>query len=281
MNNKDARFFGKAMALSIAIVVVYGLAVTYFIEDASRRGTFGDMFGGINALFTGLAFAGLVYTILQQKNQLEMQREELALQRKELADTRKEFEEQNKTLRLQRFENTFFQMLDQCRSIANSINSLDLVFVSPAYKPVGNRSGFGLTTLRRGLLNCMIEKDMIGQPIGQPISRVVDKDHISSGYNKFYEREGRRLDHYFKSLYHIFKLVDNCIFLNDEERIFYVSIIISQLSYDELILTFFKVLVEGINYSESEFTSLAKKYEVFDNMDKKDLEDFYSIYESL
>lgn len=47
------------------------------------RGTFGDMFGATNALFSGLAFAGIIFTIL-------LQRKELALQRQELMDTREE-----------------------------------------------------------------------------------------------------------------------------------------------------------------------------------------------
>lgn len=58
----------------------------------------------VEALFTGLAFAGVIYTIILQSKELE-------LQRQELRDTRKEFEQQNETLRKQRFENTFFQLL--------------------------------------------------------------------------------------------------------------------------------------------------------------------------
>ncbi|MFT7109909.1 MAG: hypothetical protein ACI843_001576 [Psychrobacter glaciei] len=47
-----------------------------FIGD---RGTFGDMFGAVNALFSGLAFAGLICTLLIQKDELSEQRKELAL----------------------------------------------------------------------------------------------------------------------------------------------------------------------------------------------------------
>lgn len=50
-----------------------------------NRSSFGDMFGGLNALYSGLAFAGIIYTIL-------LQREELKLQRQELKDTRSELE---------------------------------------------------------------------------------------------------------------------------------------------------------------------------------------------
>lgn len=41
------------------------------------RGTYGDMFGAVNSLFSGLAFAGIIYTILLQREELRLQREEL------------------------------------------------------------------------------------------------------------------------------------------------------------------------------------------------------------
>ncbi len=43
----------------------------------AERGQFGDMFGSVNALFTALAFAGLIYTSMLQKRQLSLQQEEL------------------------------------------------------------------------------------------------------------------------------------------------------------------------------------------------------------
>lgn len=49
------------------------------------RGQFVDMFGALNALFSGLAFAGIIFTIRQQKEELELQREELKMTREELA----------------------------------------------------------------------------------------------------------------------------------------------------------------------------------------------------
>lgn len=48
------------------------------------RGLFGDMFGAINSLFSGLAFVGIIYTIFLQQKELELQRKELKLTREEL-----------------------------------------------------------------------------------------------------------------------------------------------------------------------------------------------------
>ena len=48
------------------------------------RGQFGDSFGAINALFSGLAFAGVIIALVFQRRELAFQRIELGLQRKEL-----------------------------------------------------------------------------------------------------------------------------------------------------------------------------------------------------
>src|SRR5689334_15440351 len=89
--------------LVLLILFLWGACwvfVTMYKSLPVEQGQFGDMFGAVNALFSGLAFAGIIYTIL-------LQREELGAQRKELKQTRKEFKIQNATLKQQRFENTF------------------------------------------------------------------------------------------------------------------------------------------------------------------------------
>lgn len=55
-------------------------------------GVFGDSFGAINALFSGLASAGVIWAILLQRQELQIQRQELILQREEMQLTRAELE---------------------------------------------------------------------------------------------------------------------------------------------------------------------------------------------
>jgi hypothetical protein len=69
----------------VVVQVVYGILVIELLGPRMDvRGQFGDLFGGVTALFTGLAFGGVIYTILLQSNELELQREELRLNREEL-----------------------------------------------------------------------------------------------------------------------------------------------------------------------------------------------------
>ncbi|KAF0195272.1 MAG: hypothetical protein FD166_2988 [Bacteroidetes bacterium] len=74
--------------IRLFIVVFLTWLISFFIfikiyNNPSTISEFGDAFGAINALFSGFAFAGIIYTIL-------LQRKELVLQRKELVETRKE-----------------------------------------------------------------------------------------------------------------------------------------------------------------------------------------------
>jgi hypothetical protein len=73
-----------AVCCVVLVQVVYGILVFRWFPQMDGRGQFGDLFGGVNALFTGLAFAGVIYTILLQRWDLEVQREELRLNTAEL-----------------------------------------------------------------------------------------------------------------------------------------------------------------------------------------------------
>lgn len=64
-------------------VIIYGaLLFLYPLSERflniSSTAQIGDSFGVLNTLFSGLAFAGVIVTILLQKEELKLQREELA-----------------------------------------------------------------------------------------------------------------------------------------------------------------------------------------------------------
>jgi hypothetical protein len=76
-----------ALATAGGIVLLQcaiGGAIYFGLPDWQTRGQFGDLFGAVNATFSGLAFAGLIYAILLQRNDLALQRVELQLTREEL-----------------------------------------------------------------------------------------------------------------------------------------------------------------------------------------------------
>jgi len=67
----------------ILLWALMGSAILYFSPSIEVAGQFGDLFGAINALFSGLALAGVLVAIILQSKELELQREELKLTREE------------------------------------------------------------------------------------------------------------------------------------------------------------------------------------------------------
>lgn len=81
---KDSGLLRIGIIVSVIIIILWTVPLFIFnYIPATDRGNYGDMFSIVNSLFSGLALAGIILTILLQRN-------ELALQRQELKDTREE-----------------------------------------------------------------------------------------------------------------------------------------------------------------------------------------------
>jgi len=70
-------------------LLVFCVGLVFFLSS-EKLGQFGDLFGSVNALFSGLAFVALIYTIHLQRQELSLQRIELKLQREEMVASRGE-----------------------------------------------------------------------------------------------------------------------------------------------------------------------------------------------
>jgi hypothetical protein len=95
---KDQKVLFIIVSALILIWALSGIIIITSINDWSHRGALGDLFGVINSLFSGLALAGLIYTIYQSKKDLLLQREEIEINRKELIKSRKIQEKSEKAL---------------------------------------------------------------------------------------------------------------------------------------------------------------------------------------
>lgn len=91
-NNNTKLISIKWFIVAIIIALVVWLAFPFIVSiifHPTNPGEFGDMFGSLNALFAALAFVGLIYAILLQREELKLQREELRLAREELTNQTK------------------------------------------------------------------------------------------------------------------------------------------------------------------------------------------------
>ena len=112
-----------------ALLAVIGFGAIYYwlvtlLIDPSERGTFGDLFGGLNAIFSGLAFAGVLIAILLQRLELKNQAKELQLQRNELEFTRHEFQSA-------RITNAIYNQLE---FVNERINNFEITIDARTYK---------------------------------------------------------------------------------------------------------------------------------------------------
>lgn len=84
MKKNNTRFFILSLVAVVVLWAISAIIIYFYGHSWSERGTIGDMFGAVNALFSGLAFAGLLFTIMLQRQDIDIQREEMMINRKEL-----------------------------------------------------------------------------------------------------------------------------------------------------------------------------------------------------
>ena len=95
----------------------------YLFGSPLSVGEAGDIFGAIGALFSGLAFWGLIWALLLQRIELKLQREELKATREELALTRKANEESAEMLEKQKELAKIQIQSDIARTLIDTINT--------------------------------------------------------------------------------------------------------------------------------------------------------------
>ena len=107
------RLFQVALYSSATILF---LNIFSFFDTNRGFGAFGDFFGGmLNPILTFLMFMGVLITII-------LQQKELKLTRIELSNSSSALAEQAQTQDKQRFENTFFSLLEQHNEMLAELN---------------------------------------------------------------------------------------------------------------------------------------------------------------
>ncbi len=100
--------FNWLFVITISFIVMTWLIAIYLtLKSPNNESIF---FDAIVALFTGVAFTGVLYSLHLQREDLQLNREELAINREELGRTREEMREQKEEAKRQLF-NQHFQMM--------------------------------------------------------------------------------------------------------------------------------------------------------------------------
>lgn len=251
----------------LGIWLSYLYVSTHYVANQNydlhgARGLFGDSWGGGNAIVSALAFAGVIVTLF-------LQNRDLNLQRKEMARQREEFEKENHTLKYQRFENLFYNMLHLQQEIVASLKfnyeEEDVIYTLDNHiseKRRVNRTASGRDVFRYSFEDAEI---IVSE------SRIINKSNIIKGYREFLGKKGvaayddtwipTYYDHYFRHLYKIIQFVDSQGFpFNESYK--YVSLLRGTLSRYELVWIYYNAL----NPSFVKFKKLIEKYTLLKNI---------------
>ena len=234
-------YFGEKMPLLIVRIAICLLFVIipllfFFLNgeiidfsekiDSGKFGTFGDFFGGVIGSFWSLCGVFLFYTalveqrkdfntnkeaLLKQIDALEIQSYEFKLQRQEMEMSRDVFREQSKTLIMQRFDATFFSLIELYQNILREL-TLDKKILS---------------NVKRQLASLKLPEEYQSRN-----KAIVEK------FSNCYFLDKENLGSYFRNLYRILKIIDQAE-MSDVDKFRYSKILRSLLSENEMLIIYY------------------------------------------
>jgi hypothetical protein len=275
---------------SVAVVVGMWILYAYYGRTLAEQfgynpspddaGKFGDSFGGLNALFTALAFCALVITVLMQRQDLELQREELRYTREELKGQREAMTAQNSTLERQNVDNRLFQMLQFHHAITEAIDiqtkdsSGEIARGRDSFRFFYNKlvRNYQRATENGGpnygiggpMLNRIQEALQANQFRALQAERRLPTDSaMEYAYLALFDEHQGDLGHYFRNLYHVFRMIDESDLTMREKRRF-SNIARAQLSSYETALFFYNGVTP---FGYQKFWPLIHDYGLLKNLD--------------
>lgn len=234
----------------------------------NKLSAFGDSFGSINTFISSFALIGVIWSVIMQKKELQLQREELRKTTEELHSQKEEFEQQNKTARYQRFDNTFFQLLNNQREkiqdLHISFTNLHEVFVSEDEKYDG-RDVFKNILFHR-LPNNRLSTNLIP---------LVNAKQAWEGYYSYYYASISTL--YFKGLLHLLEYISSSSIIDESDKEFYANIVRTSLSKNELITLFLHAQI----YDVDRFKHVIYRFSFFQDIKSYNIldENLYPLYD--
>jgi hypothetical protein len=250
--------------------VIGGIVALIFpiISNVSGRGyaelnLLGDYAGGIVASSWTLSGVFFIYVaFLGQKLQSEQQQIEIRHAQGQTSITRLELKEQ-------RFENTFFLMLQFQNEILSVMD----------FKAQGKEISKGRDVFRtyyRQLRNkCLkikreayIRRKGLDPHVAMEQSKfkheMISFSDVLSAYVHMYDKREGDLGHYFRNLYNIIRYVSDSLGIADKEK--YFKILIGMLSSYELIHLYYYARSEK---APADLAKLLKDYKFIDQMPKR------------
>jgi hypothetical protein len=225
-------------------------------DGPESSGPAGDKFGGITALFSGLAFAGLVFTLFVQKKELQYQREELSHLVTETRETKHHLRDQATHLKSQSefierqiFENSFFQLMASFNGNLQSMTQMN----HPSDQILNGKDALEL--INRNIARSVRSSN--GMEVG-----------FDTAYTQAYEYYKNNLGPYFRQMYNILKFIGNS---GVTDKKFYSDILRAQLSSAELSLLAYNC---ASSHGNPEMHPLVMEFELLKFLDEQSVQEF-------
>lgn len=181
--------------------------------------------------------------------QLEQHSKNLQVAQLELKEQKVELENHNTTWSHQKFDNTFFNFLENHNNI---VTGLELY-----------TSGSTRVLLTQGKDSFPFLHKKLGKKVAESSEYTIE--NVLGAYSLFFKTYQKELERYFTNIYEAVKFVDESqIKENNKQR--YANFVRAQLSTHELALIFYHALSVK---AEKDFKNLINKYELFKNIDNK------------
>ncbi|HAS6391853.1 TPA: putative phage abortive infection protein [Vibrio parahaemolyticus] len=222
-----------------AVVAALVFYFTHFSGELSNKqedwGTFGDFLGGsLNPLLSFLGLIALLLTIVLQNRELEATREELARSAEAQVNSEVALSQQSEILEQQRFEATFFQLVNLHNEIVKGMQ------VKHRHVDIEGRECFAV----------LYNQKYLG----------TNGDTLDKLYENFYQNYRSDIGHYFRHVYQIINFIDTSTIENKKQ---YSNFIRAQLSDYELVLLF----INGLSiHGRDKMKPLIEKYELFEHL---------------
>jgi hypothetical protein len=228
----------------VMLVLLVGYGVVHWIP-ASWKVDHAGAYEGLGALFSGLAFIGVIYALKYQREDLEQQG--------------KTIKQQQKEMEAQRFENSFFQLLKFQR------DSMQAMRVTSEH----SQEWEGTRAFRKAVSNL---ESYFGNYYVGPMKEEQLLLYIDNNFKRFCTSDGSDFSHYFRTSYHLIEFIDKSTI---EDKTYYVGLVRAQLSTDELSLLFFN----GLSEEGKPFKHFIEKYALLKNWRKPEtFQETYGLY---
>lgn len=256
MDNQLRNYISLAIGIILIVILVYLLNFySYSISESSTDwGQFGSYVGGLAG-----AFLTLLTVILLIKT----------------------LDSQNKNATINQFESSFFELFRLHKEITDRI--IGEVHIVVRNSSVEEKDTYeGLQFFERLSKKINLHYDADHQNIAKEgldnmaeVEKAVNEEGITNYYNDIYRGKESGLGHYFRSLYHLIKFVDDSK-INNKQR--YTDLVQAYLTDAELHCTFYN----GISiYGRDRLKPLLDKYSFLENIKSKGIifdrqfEEFY------